>query len=154
MQHRVGVDIRIRFGLAVRKRRSELGISQEKLAERADLHRTYIADIEGGKRNVSLVAIEKVAKGLQLSIAKLFLERGSMSLMTTSSTITKGQSRQDAEIRGNNVAVMCPIPGCGQVFIASGFPNHKDRTCPRCGESRLRLVMDGTKISHAILELD
>jgi ribosome-binding protein aMBF1 (putative translation factor) len=46
-------DIRIRFGIAVRKRRSGLGISQEELADRAELHRTYIADIERGTRTSS-----------------------------------------------------------------------------------------------------
>ncbi len=71
MKRKAGLDIRIRFGIAVRKRRSELGISQEELAGRAELHRTYIADIERGVRNVSLINIEKIAKGLDLCIAKL-----------------------------------------------------------------------------------
>ena len=72
MRRKVGQDIRIRFGLAVKKRRLELEISQEKLAERADLHRTYVADVERGARNLSLVSIEKIAKGLDVSIADLF----------------------------------------------------------------------------------
>jgi transcriptional regulator with XRE-family HTH domain len=66
MKRRAGKDIRIQFGIAVRRRRSELRISQEELASRADLHRTYIADIERGTRNVSLLNIEKIAKGLGL----------------------------------------------------------------------------------------
>ena len=72
MKRKAGQDIRIRFGVAVRKCRSELGISQEELAGRAELHRTYIADIERGKRNVSLVNIEKIAKGLGLQMHDLF----------------------------------------------------------------------------------
>jgi transcriptional regulator with XRE-family HTH domain len=72
MTRRAGRDIRIRFGLAVKKRRTELGISQEKLAERADLHRTYVADVERGSRNPSLRAIEKLAAGLGLDLADLF----------------------------------------------------------------------------------
>jgi transcriptional regulator with XRE-family HTH domain len=71
MKRKAGRDIRIRFGIAVRKRRSELGISQEELAARAELHRTYIADIERGTRNVSLLNIEKITNGLGLSIADL-----------------------------------------------------------------------------------
>jgi len=71
MKRKAGQDIRIRFGVAVRKRRSELGISQEELAARADLHRTYIADIERGTRNVSLINIEKIAKALTLRIGDL-----------------------------------------------------------------------------------
>ncbi len=76
MRRRAGQDIRIRFGLAVKKRRSELGISQEELAGRCDLHRTYLADIERGSRNLSLFSIEKVAKGLGLSLGDLFGQYG------------------------------------------------------------------------------
>ena len=76
MTRRAGEDIRIRFGLAVRKRRLELEISQEELAGRAELHRTYTADIERGSRNLSLLNIEKIAKGLELSIADLFSKYG------------------------------------------------------------------------------
>ncbi len=76
MKRKAGQDIRIRFGIAVRKRRSELGISQEELADRADLHRTYIADIERGTRNVSLINIEKIARGLDTSIASLISKYG------------------------------------------------------------------------------
>ena len=76
MRRRAAQDIRIRFGLAVKKRRLELGLSQEKLAERSDLHRTYVADIERGSRNLSLLSIEKVAKGLEVSIGDLFSQYG------------------------------------------------------------------------------
>lgn len=60
-----------KFGQAVRTRRSELGISQEELAARAGLHRTYIADVERGKRNVSLINIERIANALNVSIPML-----------------------------------------------------------------------------------
>ena len=50
----------------------EMNLSQEALAERADLHRTYVADIERGVRNVSLKNIEKLARALDLSIADMF----------------------------------------------------------------------------------
>ncbi|UBF29298.1 helix-turn-helix transcriptional regulator [Kovacikia minuta CCNUW1] len=69
-------DIKKRFGLAVKRRRQELGISQEELAELADLHRTYISDIERGSRNISLENIEKVAKALSISVSKLFANYG------------------------------------------------------------------------------
>ena len=68
--------IKERFGIAVRKRRHELGISQEKLAERAGLHRTYVADIERGIRNVSIENVEKLAGALELSISALFAQYG------------------------------------------------------------------------------
>jgi len=60
------------FGKAVRKQRFELGISQEELADRAALHRTYISDVELGLRNVSLKNIAKLARALDLSVPKLF----------------------------------------------------------------------------------
>lgn len=50
-----------------------MNLSQEALAERAGLHRTYVADIERGARNVSLKNIEKLAQALGLSIANLCL---------------------------------------------------------------------------------
>lgn len=64
-------DIRKAFGRNVRKRRVVLGLSQEGLAERADLHRTYIGDIERGLRNVSLINIWKIANALELSVHEL-----------------------------------------------------------------------------------
>ena len=67
-------DIAVRFGQAVRKSRLELKISQEELAERCDLHRTYISDIELGKRNVSLENIERIAAALERSLPDLFKE--------------------------------------------------------------------------------
>jgi transcriptional regulator with XRE-family HTH domain len=62
------------FAASVRKLRSGLGISQEELAERADLHRTCIAGIERGARNPTLLTIKKLAKGLGVSAADLLSE--------------------------------------------------------------------------------
>ncbi|MBI3977020.1 MAG: helix-turn-helix transcriptional regulator [Chloroflexi bacterium] len=76
MSEQVQRDVRVRFGAAVRRRRLELGISQEELADRAGLHRTYVADVERGARNISLVSIEKLAKGLSLPISLLFSNYG------------------------------------------------------------------------------
>jgi transcriptional regulator with XRE-family HTH domain len=66
------LDIRIRFGRAIRRIREEQEINQEEAAERCGLHRTYYSGIERGVRNVSLVNIEKVAKGLKTSLPDLF----------------------------------------------------------------------------------
>lgn len=60
------------FGEKVRKLRVERGLSQEKLALLAGLHRTYIGAIERGERNVSLKNIEKIAKTLSVGIEELF----------------------------------------------------------------------------------
>jgi transcriptional regulator with XRE-family HTH domain len=66
------LDIRIRFGRAIRRIREEQKINQEEAAERCGLHRTYYSGIERGVRNVSLVNVEKVAKGLRTSLPRLF----------------------------------------------------------------------------------
>jgi len=68
------LDIKHRFGKAIRRRRRELDLSQEILAEKAELHRIYISSIELGKCNVSLENIEKLAKALDISIADLFAD--------------------------------------------------------------------------------
>jgi transcriptional regulator with XRE-family HTH domain len=56
----------------VKARRNQLGLSQEALAERADLHRTYVSDVERGARNLSLESIGKIAQALGISCADLF----------------------------------------------------------------------------------
>jgi transcriptional regulator with XRE-family HTH domain len=66
------LDIRIRFGRAVRRRREKLEVSQEAFADMCQLDRSYIGGIERGERNVALVNIEKIAKTLRLTIAELF----------------------------------------------------------------------------------
>ena len=66
------LDIPIRFGRALRRIGEEQDINQEEAAKRCGLHRTYYSGIELGARNVSLVNIEKVAKGLKKSLAELF----------------------------------------------------------------------------------
>lgn len=66
------LDIRIRFGRAIRRVREAEGINQEEAAERCGLHRTYYSGIERGIRNVSLLNIEKIARGLKTSLSELF----------------------------------------------------------------------------------
>lgn len=65
-------DILTEFGLAIRKLRLERQISQEALADICGLHRTYVSDIELGKRNISLENIEKIANALGVSIEFIF----------------------------------------------------------------------------------
>lgn len=64
-----------------------MGISQEKLAERADLHRTYVSDVERGARNISLESIVRLAEALEVSTSTLFLNR-------ESNGATKTETRQ------------------------------------------------------------
>lgn len=67
-------DLLFAFGQTVRKIRLSKGISQEEFADMCDLHRTYISDIELGKRNVSLENIRKMANALNMKISELFWE--------------------------------------------------------------------------------
>ena len=64
-------DARVLFGRAVKKRRLKLGLSQERLGELAGLHRTYIADVERGARNLSLLSILKIAQALRTTPSRL-----------------------------------------------------------------------------------
>jgi len=61
-----------RFGQRVKSLRLEKGWTQEELAERADLHRTYIGSIERYERNVSLLNVERIARALKVNITDLF----------------------------------------------------------------------------------
>jgi CheY-like chemotaxis protein/DNA-binding XRE family transcriptional regulator len=72
-------EITSQFGTSVRRLRHRLGISQDALAERAGLHRTYITGIECGVRNVTLRSIGKLARALQVSTATLLLAAGEIS---------------------------------------------------------------------------
>ena len=60
-----------RFGLNVRRRREAIGLSQEALAEKADLDRTYISGIESGTRNPTILSAARVAAALKMSLAQL-----------------------------------------------------------------------------------
>ena len=62
------------FAQRVRMLRESQGISQEKLAEKAELHRTYIGMVERLERNPSLICIHKIANGLGVHITELFDE--------------------------------------------------------------------------------
>ena len=67
-------EIRVAYGKAVRAIRQDKKISQEELGDLCGLHRTYISDIELGKRNVSLEIIDKIAHALQVKKSELFIE--------------------------------------------------------------------------------
>lgn len=64
-------DALAQFGRRVRQLRVERKLSQEDLAELADLHRNYVSQIERGRRNLSLLNIIKLAEGLKVRPAKL-----------------------------------------------------------------------------------
>src|SRR5687767_7701814 len=68
------ITIEKRFGMAVKSWRERVHLSQEELATRAGLHRSYVSDMERGARNISLKSIGKVADALQISLWNLFAE--------------------------------------------------------------------------------
>ena len=68
------MDIVKIFGKNVKKYRQQLGISQEELANRSNLHRTYISAIECFRRSIALENIQRIADALEIETYKLFLE--------------------------------------------------------------------------------
>ena len=61
-----------KVGNRIKELRYKLGISQEELSFRSGVHRTYIASLEVGKRNVSIVTLEKIVKALEVSLSEFF----------------------------------------------------------------------------------
>lgn len=68
------MKITVRFGERIKQLRLSKGLSQEKFAISIDMDRTYYASVESGKRNISIVNIEKIANGLDISLEELFRE--------------------------------------------------------------------------------
>lgn len=66
------MDIRKKIGLRIKSLREEKELSQKDLAYSSDLDRTYIASVENGKRNISIINIEKIANGLNISVKAFF----------------------------------------------------------------------------------
>jgi transcriptional regulator with XRE-family HTH domain len=66
------MDIRKQFGFKIKTLRLQKSYSQEELAFKASIDRTYISDIEKGERNVSILIIEKLSKALEIQVFELF----------------------------------------------------------------------------------
>lgn len=65
-------DVLLYFGQRVREERLKQGISQEKLADKAGVHRTYVGMVERAEKNITLTNIAKIADALGLTISDLF----------------------------------------------------------------------------------
>ena len=61
-----------KVGSRIKELRGKLGISQEALGFRSGVHRTYIASLEVGKRNISIATLEKIVKALEVSFSEFF----------------------------------------------------------------------------------
>lgn len=69
---RMKTKAQIKFGRKVRELRTAAGLSQEALAEKAGLHRTYIGMIERAEKNITLANIEKIARALGVPLREMF----------------------------------------------------------------------------------
>jgi transcriptional regulator with XRE-family HTH domain len=67
-----GMDIKLKIGHRIKELRKELELSQESLAYKAEVDRTYVTDIENGRRNVSVEILERLIKALDISITEFF----------------------------------------------------------------------------------
>ncbi len=68
----VNHDLEKQFGDRIKHLRISVGMSQEELSFRSGLHRNYISDVERGRRNISLKALDKLSKGLGITLRDLF----------------------------------------------------------------------------------
>lgn len=69
------MDVRVRVGLNLQNARKERGLSQEELAHRAAVHQTYLSGVERGKRNPTIVVLQRIAAVLNLDIEQLVQRR-------------------------------------------------------------------------------
>jgi transcriptional regulator with XRE-family HTH domain len=71
---KVSPEVMLLFNLGevVRKRRLALNLSQEELASRAGVHRTYLSDIERGARNITITVLNRLAEALEVKVSRLF----------------------------------------------------------------------------------
>ena len=67
-----GMDIKLKVGQRIKELRKKLELSQEALANEAEVDRTYVTDVENGRRNVSVEILDRLIKALNVSIAEFF----------------------------------------------------------------------------------
>lgn len=92
------IDLRKRFGAEVKRRRIQMEISQEELGERASLHRTYVSDVEAGKRNLSLASMERLSRALGVSIGAVFCSAEDDTAMAVGSSRNEEAADSTADI--------------------------------------------------------
>ena len=66
------MSIEEKIGKRIKELRNNIGISQEELGFRSGVHRTYIASLEVGKRNISVATLEKIVNALEVSFSEFF----------------------------------------------------------------------------------
>jgi transcriptional regulator with XRE-family HTH domain len=66
------MSIKVNVGVRIKELRNKIGISQEALANRAEIDRTYVTDVENGRRNISIENLEKLVNALQVPFKDFF----------------------------------------------------------------------------------
>ncbi|MGZ3809751.1 MAG: helix-turn-helix domain-containing protein [Bacteriovorax sp.] len=69
------MDIKLCVGQRIKELRHKLELSQEALANKAGVDRTYVTDVENGRRNISIELLEKIIKALEVSISDFFTSK-------------------------------------------------------------------------------
>jgi len=77
-------------GISIRRRREALALSQEGLAERCDLHRTYIGSVERGERNVSIRNLQRICTALGCAVSDLLIDAEASGSSTALRPRTRG----------------------------------------------------------------
>ena len=86
-------ELQAKFGATIKAHRLRLGVTQEELAWRADLHCSYIADIERGGRNVTLCSIVNLARALQITLPELLSPTLDIGVIKRQDDATDGLGR-------------------------------------------------------------
>ncbi len=69
------MDIKLKVGQRIKELRKQLELSQETLANKAEVDRTYMTDVENGRRNISIEILEKVIAALEVSFTEFFTSK-------------------------------------------------------------------------------
>jgi transcriptional regulator with XRE-family HTH domain len=69
------MDVRARVGVNLQRLRREKGLSQEELADRAQIHQTYLSGVERGRRNPTITVLQRIAEALEADITDLVERR-------------------------------------------------------------------------------
>jgi CheY-like chemotaxis protein/DNA-binding Xre family transcriptional regulator len=107
-------ELLTKFGSIVRTQRRQAGFSQEELADRSGLHRTYVTDVERGVRNVSLDSISRLARALDLQLTDLF-------------ALVEGKS-PPAHIPGTALHAAGPATRSVDILLVEDNPRHAELT--------------------------
>lgn len=66
------MSIKVKVGQRIKELRNQIGVSQEALANKAEIDRTYVTDVENGRRNISIENLEKIINALQIELKDFF----------------------------------------------------------------------------------